>query len=227
MMSRRTIGWVVAIALGASGTALAQSQSTRSQTQRTTTTQPQQSGQQSQQQPDQERTIEQQTRETTVGAPPAKEPQAADVSPSGSADEPGFMTEQTRPSAMTLEDRLEAIRLKALEKEEAMDVQTKLQELGYYKGKLDGIVGPQTRAGLQRYFRDQAALASRGMVGSAALAALGIDESVIERVRGRDQASEGETQGTMPSPSTPPDKTQSSPSPGHQHMPGTEQSGTR
>jgi hypothetical protein len=267
MMNRRTIGWIVAIALGASGTALADTQSTRSQSQRTTSQPSQQSGQQAQQsgetspqraqQQQQEQTfpedqnLEQRTRETTVGAPKTQEREASDVSREASAS-----AEQRPSTAMRLEERVEAIKLAALEKEEAVEVQTKLQDLGYYKGNIDGIVGRQTRAALQRYFGDQAALAARGMAGSAALVSLGIDESAIQRVRGREQESQTErgtpssrrTQGsdagmqapgapsdqsrkseprTLPPPTTRPEKMEPYPAPEHQHTPGTEQSGPK
>ena len=273
MMNRRTIGWIVAIALGASGTALADTKNTRSQSQRTTSQPSQQSGQQSQQsgetspqrsQPQQqqertyqeERNLDQRTRETTVGAPKTQEREASDVSAAGTEREASASAEQRPSTAMRLEDRVEAIKLTALEKEEAVEVQTKLQDLGYYKGNIDGIVGRQTRAALQRYFRDQVTLAARGMAGSAALVSLGIDESAIQRVRGREPESQTEertpssgrtresdagTQApgapsdqtrssepqTIPPPTTPPERMAPQPAPEHQHTPGTGQSGPR
>jgi hypothetical protein len=205
MMNRRTIGWLVAIALGVSGTALAEQDTKGSgqQGQRTTTQQQQQSQPQ----------------------------ESSDSSASGatrSEEAADFDMQQQRAQSMKLEDRVEAVRLKALESEEAMEVQRKLQELGYYKGEIDGAIGPMTRGALQRYFRDQAQLVSRGMVGSAVLASFGIDESEIQRVRGLDEeGTRGSESGTRPGtpsdPSMQPSTPQGSPrSPGQQTAPPIE-----
>jgi len=52
-----------------------------------------------------------------------------------------------------------------------MVMQVRLQGLGYDPGPIDGVVGPRTRAALQRYQRDHGLLAS-GLPGSATRARL-------------------------------------------------------
>lgn len=241
MMNRRTIGWVVAIALGASGTALAEQDTKGSgqQGQRSTTTQQQQPSQpQERTSEERTRTFEQQTTERSTGAAAGQTSETSGTGATGAGsrtsgatgtEEAADFDTQQRAQSMKLEDRVEAVRLKALESEEAMEVQRKLQELGYYKGEIDGAIGPLTRGALQRYFRDQAQLVSRGMVGSAVLASFGIDESEIQRVRGLDeegieQGTESGTQPGMPSDSgTQPSMPEGSPrSPGQQTAPPVE-----
>ena len=52
-----------------------------------------------------------------------------------------------------------------------MVMQERLQGLGYNPGPIDGVVGPQTKAALQRYQRDHGLLAS-GLPGPATRACL-------------------------------------------------------
>lgn len=59
---------------------------------------------------------------------------------------------------------------------EVTAVQTKLKDLGYYGGKIDGIFGTATKNAVLRFQRDRG-LAADGIVGKKTLAALGIDGS--------------------------------------------------
>jgi hypothetical protein len=81
-------------------------------------------------------------------------------------------------------ERLDSVDLKNLDDEAAQNLQTKLQELGYYQADIDGKIGPKTRAALTRYFQDQVQLVQRGRLSEDAMTALGFEESEIERVRG-------------------------------------------
>lgn len=80
-----------------------------------------------------------------------------------------------------------AVRLKSLDANQVKQLQTELQSLGLYRGKLDGILGPMTRAALSRYYQTQLALMQRGRIAEHTLSAFGFDEGEIERVRGVDQ----------------------------------------
>jgi hypothetical protein len=84
-------------------------------------------------------------------------------------------------------NRLDSVKLSVLDEESAQNLQTKLQELGYYKAEVDGKVGPKTRAALSQFFRDQAQLVNRGRLSELAMTSLGFDDSEIERVRGMEE----------------------------------------
>lgn len=60
--------------------------------------------------------------------------------------------------------------------EEVRQIQTKLKNWGYYKGKVDGIFGSQTLEAV-KWFQRKNGLTVDGIVGSATLAALGINSS--------------------------------------------------
>lgn len=55
----------------------------------------------------------------------------------------------------------------------AMRVQVELMRLGYYKGKIDGKMGPATKEALQAFQRAQG-LTVTGVMDNATLAKLGI-----------------------------------------------------
>jgi hypothetical protein len=84
-------------------------------------------------------------------------------------------------------ERLDSVKLSVLDEEAAQNLQTKLQELGYYKAEVDGKIGPKTRAALSQFFRDQAQLVNRGRLSELALTSLGFEDSEIERVRGMEE----------------------------------------
>lgn len=91
---------------------------------------------------------------------------------------------------------LNAVRLTSLDANQVKQLQTELQSLGLYRGKLDGILGPMTRMALSRYFQTQLTLMTRGRIAEHTLSTFGFDESEIERVRGVDQKHEMERQPT-------------------------------
>ena len=57
--------------------------------------------------------------------------------------------------------------------ETVKQIQQKLKRWGYYKGAVDGIYGPATKAAV-KYFQSKNGLVADGIVGSKTLAALGI-----------------------------------------------------
>lgn len=91
----------------------------------------------------------------------------------------------------------QGIQLSALDKEQVKEVQSKLQESGYYTGELDGDAGPSTKQALSQFYRDQAQLAAQGKILPEGATALGLQEADIERVRGEEgtKGMQGEQQG--------------------------------
>jgi peptidoglycan hydrolase-like protein with peptidoglycan-binding domain len=61
------------------------------------------------------------------------------------------------------------VRLNALTKDQAKTLQTRLRELGFYRGEVDGVVGDATRVSLEQYFRTQADLAAQGIISDATI----------------------------------------------------------
>jgi peptidoglycan hydrolase-like protein with peptidoglycan-binding domain len=86
--------------------------------------------------------------------------------------------------------------------DQARQLQTKLQELGFYKGEIDGAIGPMTRTALQQYFRDQVQLAANGKISEVGLASLGMDSADIQRTRGVEEegtpTTKSPSRGVMP-----------------------------
>ena len=54
--------------------------------------------------------------------------------------------------------------LSALSEDQRKRMQQVLKDEGFYQGEVDGVVGAQTRAALQRYFQRQAQLAAQGRI---------------------------------------------------------------
>lgn len=65
-----------------------------------------------------------------------------------------------------------SVELTALSSDDVQKLQRRLSELGYYQGTADGVMGPQTRGALQRYFQRQAQLVAQGKLGDPAAARL-------------------------------------------------------
>jgi len=61
------------------------------------------------------------------------------------------------------------IRLNQLNKDQAKTLQSRLRELGFYRGEVDGVVGENTRTSLEQYFRTQADLAAQGIISDATI----------------------------------------------------------
>lgn len=82
------------------------------------------------------------------------------------------------------------IDLRSLGAEEIRSVQQSLQERGHYRGQVDGVVGPQTRAALNALLADQYALNQRlinqGQIAGQLAASLGIDAQGVSPVSGSD-----------------------------------------
>ena len=107
---------------------------------------------------------------------------------------PGLQHEQGvrgEPTPMT------RIALGDLSEEQARAVQERLSELGHYRGEIDGVVGPQTRAALQSFFQQQLRLAERGIVSDVGVELFGLDPSEIQPVSGLEDG-----QNTQENPAT-------------------------
>jgi peptidoglycan hydrolase-like protein with peptidoglycan-binding domain len=61
------------------------------------------------------------------------------------------------------------MRLNQLTKDQAKTLQSRLRELGFYRGEVDGVAGDATRVSLEQYFRTQADLAAQGIISDATI----------------------------------------------------------
>jgi hypothetical protein len=173
MKARILTGTIAALALGTAGIAVAEG--TSGQTRDTSAHEMQQSDQ------------------STTGTPQGSETGTAGVETgtetgTESQQQAGRQT-QTGEIGQTKTgiDRLDSVKLSVLDEDQAQNLQTKLQELGYYKAEVDGKIGPKTRAALSQFFRDQAQLVNRGRLSELSMTSLGFDDSEIERVRGMEE----------------------------------------
>jgi hypothetical protein len=96
----------------------------------------------------------------------------------------------------------QGVRLSQLDQEQVMDLQRSLQEAGYYTAAVDGLIGPQTKQALRRFYSDQAQLAARGMILPHSASALGLDQAEIERVRGQDTSGDADQPARTPGGAT-------------------------
>ena len=85
----------------------------------------------------------------------------------------------------------ERIQLSALSSDQVQDLQQRLQEMGHYRGEIDGIVGPQTRSALRQFFQRQAQLAGQGMLSDTAISVFGMSPEDVQPVRGEDEPAQG------------------------------------
>jgi peptidoglycan hydrolase-like protein with peptidoglycan-binding domain len=101
------------------------------------------------------------------------------------------------------------IDLKSLNKDQIKQLQQRLQERGFYRGKIDGAMGPQTRNALsgliaQQYAMNQR-LVNQGQITEQFASSIGVDTHGRAPVTGVDMNSDLNKQATQPSPrSTPP-----------------------
>jgi peptidoglycan hydrolase-like protein with peptidoglycan-binding domain len=66
------------------------------------------------------------------------------------------------------------LKLDSLDAAQLSSLQTRLQQLGFYRGTVDGVPGNGTRSALVQFFRSQAELASRGMLTDSTAQMLGV-----------------------------------------------------
>jgi hypothetical protein len=107
----------------------------------------------------------------------------------------------------------------------ARAIQTKLQELGFYQGEIDGLVGPQTKRALREFYRAQADLVSQGKLLADSASAFNLSASDIQPVRGEENtppiSRENANQRTQGSGTTPGSSTLSNPGATQGSMPST------
>jgi peptidoglycan hydrolase-like protein with peptidoglycan-binding domain len=66
------------------------------------------------------------------------------------------------------------VQLDRLNQDQLRTLQTRLQELGFYQGPVDGVLGEGTRSSLRQFFQTQAELASRGIITDATVSLFGV-----------------------------------------------------
>jgi hypothetical protein len=101
--------------------------------------------------------------------------------------------QQQQPQQMTQQapqpvqqNNLRSVRLGSLDQAQIKEVQTRLKDVGFYKGAVDGVLGNGTRGALSAYFQSQASLVQAGRISDQALSGFGFSTNDIERVRGVD-----------------------------------------
>ncbi|MEY4550554.1 MAG: putative peptidoglycan binding domain [Pseudomonadota bacterium] len=107
------------------------------------------------------------------------------------------------------------IDLKSLSKEQAKQLQQRLSERGFYRGKVDGVMGPQTKNALSGLMAQQFALnqrlVSQGQITEQFASSMGVDTIGRAPVSGVDtaapsqapRASEASPRANEPSPPPP------------------------
>jgi hypothetical protein len=94
------------------------------------------------------------------------------------------------------------IQLDRLNQDQLRTLQTRLSELGFYHGNVDGVMGEGTRSGLRQFFQTQADLASRGIITDATISLFGFSPQGLNPPT--TPAPSGGQMGTNPSQTTPP-----------------------
>ncbi|MEY2937341.1 MAG: putative peptidoglycan binding domain [Pseudomonadota bacterium] len=97
------------------------------------------------------------------------------------------------------------IDLKSLSKEQAKQLQQRLSERGFYRGKVDGVMGPQTKNALSGLMAQQFALnqrlVSQGQITEQFASAMGVDTIGRAPVSGVDTATPSQApRASEPSP---------------------------
>jgi len=80
----------------------------------------------------------------------------------------------------------DSIELSAVHGEQARQLQQKLKEQGLYNGRIDGILGPQTKRALQQ-FQQKQGIQGNGSLDQQTAEALGLNFDEIQRVRGTEK----------------------------------------
>jgi peptidoglycan endopeptidase LytF len=100
------------------------------------------------------------------------------------------------------------VQLERLNPAQLRTLQTRLSELGFYQGSVDGVLGEATRAGLRQFFQTQADLASRGIITDATVSLFGVSPQGLNPPTGSpassSPASSSPATGTNPSWGTQP-----------------------
>jgi peptidoglycan hydrolase-like protein with peptidoglycan-binding domain len=78
------------------------------------------------------------------------------------------------PSVSGAKPMRSQVQLERLNPAQLRTLQTRLSELGFYQGSVDGVLGEATRAGLRQFFQTQADLASRGIITDATVSLFGV-----------------------------------------------------
>lgn len=112
-------------------------------------------------------------RQPVAGTDPAPQPQV------GSTAAPAEPAEPVDPK--------QNVELSSLNANQAKELQSRLQLLGFYRGEIDGVIGSGTRSALQRFFQEQANLAAQGVISNAAIGMFGTEvQDVAGSRRGAD-----------------------------------------
>jgi hypothetical protein len=120
------------------------------------------------------------TRMNPSGMPPSG------MNPSGNVDAPIDSAQVQKVFGMDVA----LIDLKALNRDQVKQMQQRLQERGFYRGKIDGAMGPQTRNALtglmaQQYSLNQR-LANQGQITQQFATSIGVDTNGRSPVTGVD-----------------------------------------
>jgi len=81
-----------------------------------------------------------------------------------------------------------SVQLSSLGEEPTRVIQRKLQDLGYYRGEVDGIAGPATRRALRAFYQAQADLGEKGKLWADSASVFDLNASDVEPVRGQGEA---------------------------------------
>src|SRR5687768_12346196 len=92
--------------------------------------------------------------------------------------ETGTSTEVEEQSGVDSEQSFDAKNLKG---QQAMKLQEKLKEQGFYHGQIDGKIGPLTQEALRK-FQEEKGFSASGKLDEQTASALGLDTSDIQPV---------------------------------------------
>lgn len=102
-----------------------------------------------------------------------KQPVSGAQTSSGPELERPVGREGATPSVSGAKPMRSQVQLDRLNQDQLRMLQTRLSELGFYQGSVDGVLGEGTRSGLRQFFQTQADLASRGIITDATITLFG------------------------------------------------------
>lgn len=82
--------------------------------------------------------------------------------------------EGATPSVTGSQPMRSQVQLDTLNQQQITTLQTRLQEFGFYRGQVDGVLGEGTRSALRQFYQTQADLASRGIITDATVGVFGV-----------------------------------------------------